>query len=284
MPKANVAGIGLQEVQGGGEFWLHFVQGQLMAVQSRPSLQRAVFSSSLGAHVLQNVHGEMGWTRAAGEWHLSAQHLTARLDNVAWPVPTLALHGKERHLSVAASGIDMGAAALLANRLPLPDALAEWLREATPAGQTSVGVELEQGEQDQWQTQQVTARFSQLGVHATTRFPGGSNLAGWAYWTPSMSLLGLDVKNGQLDLRPTEIQRNFGMAWGVGGWLLFSFLHKIGPAAAQTLRERVASELKTTFASHYARRVSLADALSEDAIAFYGPRNTGAKVLIDPSM
>ncbi len=89
---------------------------------------------------------------------------------------------------------------------------------------------------------------------------------------------------GQLDLRPTEIQRNFGMAWGVGGWLLFSFLHKIGPAAAQTLRERVASELKTTFASHYARRVSLADALSEDAIAFYGPRNTGAKVLIDPSM
>jgi len=201
LPKANVAGIGLQEVQGGGEFWLHFVQGQLMAVQSRPSLQRAVFSSSLGAHVLQNVHGEMGWTRAAGEWHLSAQHLTARLDNVAWPVPTLALHGKERHLSVAASGIDMGAAALLANRLPLPDALAEWLREATPAGQTSVGVELEQGEQDQWQTQQVTARFSQLGVHATTRFPGGSNLAGWAYWTPSMSLLGLDVKNGQLDLR-----------------------------------------------------------------------------------
>jgi NADPH:quinone reductase-like Zn-dependent oxidoreductase len=89
---------------------------------------------------------------------------------------------------------------------------------------------------------------------------------------------------GHLDTRPTEIQRTFGMAWGVGGWLLFPFLHKIGPVAAQALRERVAAELKTTFASHYARTVSLADALSADAIAFYGPRNTGAKVLIDPSM
>ena len=89
---------------------------------------------------------------------------------------------------------------------------------------------------------------------------------------------------GNLDPRPTEITRSFGMSWGVGGWLLFPFLNRIGPAGAQALRERVAAELKTTFASHYARTVSLAGALSADAIAFYGPRNTGAKVLIDPSM
>lgn len=89
---------------------------------------------------------------------------------------------------------------------------------------------------------------------------------------------------GSLDTRPTEIKRTFGMAWGVGGWLLFPFLQKIGDAASQRLRERVASELKTTFASHYARTVSLAGALSADAIAFYGARNTGAKVLIDPSL
>ena len=89
---------------------------------------------------------------------------------------------------------------------------------------------------------------------------------------------------GHLDPRATEIQRTFGMAWGMGGWLLFPFLLKIGPAAAQALRERVAAELKTTFASHYARTLSLADALSAEAIAFYGQRNTGAKVLIDPSM
>ena len=58
---------------------------------------------------------------------------------------------------------------------------------------------------------------------------------------------------GGLDRGPTEFDRNFGMAWGMGGWLLFPFLQKIGPEAAQKLRERVAAELKTTFASHYAK-------------------------------
>ena len=31
---------------------------------------------------------------------------------------------------------------------------------------------------------------------------------------------------GGLDLRPTELNRAFGMAWGIGGWLLFPFLHE----------------------------------------------------------
>ena len=89
---------------------------------------------------------------------------------------------------------------------------------------------------------------------------------------------------GGLDTTPTEFNRNFGMAWGIGGWLLFPFLQKIGPAAAQKLRERVAAELKTTFASHYTRTVSLAEALTPAAIAVYAQRSTGAKFLIDPSL
>jgi len=88
---------------------------------------------------------------------------------------------------------------------------------------------------------------------------------------------------GMLDTSPTEIVRNFGMAWGIGGWLLFPFLQKIGPAAAQQLRERVAAQLKTTFASHYTRTVSLAEALTPQAIAVYAQRATGEKFLIDPS-
>jgi NADPH2:quinone reductase len=88
---------------------------------------------------------------------------------------------------------------------------------------------------------------------------------------------------GALDTGPTEIVRNFGMAWGVGGWLLFPFLQKIGAAEAQKLRERVAAELKTTFASRYTRTVSLAEALSPQAIAVYAKRATGEKFLIDPS-
>ena len=88
---------------------------------------------------------------------------------------------------------------------------------------------------------------------------------------------------GGLDTSPTEIVRSFGMAWAVGGWLLFPFLQRIGADAANALRARVARELKTTFASRYTRTVSLAGALQPDAIAEYGRRATAAKVLIDPS-
>ncbi len=87
---------------------------------------------------------------------------------------------------------------------------------------------------------------------------------------------------GNLERGPTIINRDVGMAWGVGGWLLFPFLQKIGPAVTQRLRERVAKELKTTFASHYTREVSLFEALTLDAISVYGRRSTGEKFLIVP--
>jgi NADPH2:quinone reductase len=87
---------------------------------------------------------------------------------------------------------------------------------------------------------------------------------------------------GGLDRSPTVLHRTWGMAWGVGGWLLPLFLQKIGPEAGGRLRERVAREIKTTFASHYAKEVSLAEALQPDAIAAYARQSTGEKYLIRP--
>ena len=89
---------------------------------------------------------------------------------------------------------------------------------------------------------------------------------------------------GGLDRAPTEFNRNFGMTWGMGGWLLFPFLQKIGFPAAQKLRERVVAELKTTFVSSYTAEVSLAGALQLDAIAAYGKQATATKYLINPNM
>jgi NADPH2:quinone reductase len=88
---------------------------------------------------------------------------------------------------------------------------------------------------------------------------------------------------GVLDRAPTELARNYGMAWGVGGWLLTPFLQKIGAEAAQKLRERVVAELKTTFASRYAKEISLAAALQLENVAAYGKFGTGEKYLINPS-
>ena len=87
---------------------------------------------------------------------------------------------------------------------------------------------------------------------------------------------------GSLDMGPTTFRRTFGMVWGMGGWLLFPFLQKAGAATAQRLKQRVADELRTTFASHYSHEVSLAGALSAEAIATYGRRATGEKFLIRP--
>ena len=88
---------------------------------------------------------------------------------------------------------------------------------------------------------------------------------------------------GSLDRGPIELARGFGMAWGVGGWLLFPFMQKVGPARVQQLKQRVADELTTTFASHYTRQLDLAQALALDAIAGYGRMATGEKVLLRPS-
>jgi NADPH:quinone reductase-like Zn-dependent oxidoreductase len=88
---------------------------------------------------------------------------------------------------------------------------------------------------------------------------------------------------GGLDPRPIELSRAFGMAWGVGGWLLFPFLQKIGAADGERLRQRVAAELKTTFASHYTKVVSLQEALQLSNVATYAKRATGEKYLINPN-
>ena len=88
---------------------------------------------------------------------------------------------------------------------------------------------------------------------------------------------------GGLERSPTEFNRNFGMAWGIGGWLLTPFLEKIGLEAAEKLRQRVAAEVRTTFASSYAKEVSLTEALELDNIALYSKRATGKKYLINPN-
>ena len=102
---------------------------------------------------------------------------------------------------------------------------------------------------------------------------------------PTYSRYGSEVHKqvyvyGSLDRGPIELVRGFGMAWGVGGWLLFPFLEKAGPEREKQLKQRVADELTTTFASHYTRELTLAQVLSLDAIADYGRMATGEKALI----
>jgi NADPH:quinone reductase len=89
---------------------------------------------------------------------------------------------------------------------------------------------------------------------------------------------------GGLERSVTTLNRNFGMAWGVGGWLLTPFLMKVGPDIGAAMRARVASEITTTFASHYSAEISLTQALSLDTLRAYAKQATGEKYLINPTL
>jgi len=88
---------------------------------------------------------------------------------------------------------------------------------------------------------------------------------------------------GRLDRTPTTVRAGeVGMAWGLGGWLLPPFLQKIGPDATKRLRDRVAAEIRTTFASHYSATISLVEALDLDTLRAYARQATGEKYRINP--
>lgn len=87
---------------------------------------------------------------------------------------------------------------------------------------------------------------------------------------------------GALDLAPTSLTRNFGFAWGLGGWLLPQFLQRIGPERSEAMRARVAREINSIFASQYSHRISLAEMLDPAVMQAYNRRATGDKYLVLP--
>jgi NADPH2:quinone reductase len=142
----------------------------------------------------------------------------------------------------------------------------------------------------------LIAAIAETGATLAFDATGGGRLAGQiltcmevaASAGAQYSRYGSDVHKqvyiyGSLDRGPTELTRNFGMAWGVGGWLLTPFLGRIGLDGLVRLRDRVAAELTTTFASSYTDQVSLAGALRLDALTAYARQATGSKYLILPN-
>ena len=87
---------------------------------------------------------------------------------------------------------------------------------------------------------------------------------------------------GGLNTSETTLTRGYGMAWGVGGWLLPSFMARVGMKVVVGLQARVAKELTTTFASHYTNEVSLEEALQAETAGDYIAKATGEKFVICP--
>ncbi len=146
-------------------------------------------------------------------------------------------------------------------------------------------------------TDDLTAAMTETGATIAFDATGGGKLASYLLSameaaaqanSPGFNRYGSDVHKqvyiyGGLDTSPTVLNRNFGLAWGLGGWLLTPFLARVGPEVAEGMRQRVADEIKTTFRSDYAKEISLAEALDPANIEVYNRRATGEKYLINPN-
>ena len=122
-----------------------------------------------------------------------------------------------------------------------------------------------------------------LASQILSAMEAAANSRGGAYSRYGSSVFKQVYIYGSLDPSPSELARNFGLSWSVGGWLLTPFLAKLGAEGANRLRRRVVDELKTTFASHYTAELSLEETLKPDVIAAYNRKATGEKYLINPA-
>lgn len=85
---------------------------------------------------------------------------------------------------------------------------------------------------------------------------------------------------GYLERGPTTLPPGLGMAWGVGGWLVFSFWRDLPPERRAALQARIAAELTTTFATRYEREWTLAGLLTPEALRACAQMATGGKCLL----
>ena len=83
------------------------------------------------------------------------------------------------------------------------------------------------------------------------------------------------LQHGAIELPP-----GFGFSWSLSGWLLFPFMQQLAPERLAALKQRVADELTTTFASHYEREVTLRELLTPEALQTCQRMGTGQKMLV----
>jgi hypothetical protein len=145
-------------------------------------------------------------------------------------------------------------------------------------------------------TKRLTDAIRETGATLAFDAIGGGSLAGeiltameraqppLASYTPYGTTVYKQVYiYGSLDFSPTVIDRKFGLAWSVGGYLLTNALARLGGEAIGRMRARVLAEAKTTFASRYAQTIGLRDVLQPEVLAVCARRSTGTKYLINPS-
>jgi len=88
---------------------------------------------------------------------------------------------------------------------------------------------------------------------------------------------------GGLDPAAVTFQRDFGMAWGMGGWLLQTALARFGVERSNAIKMRVRDQLAQLFASSFHKQIALSDMLAAEHYGVFTRLATGQKFLVRPS-
>ncbi len=85
---------------------------------------------------------------------------------------------------------------------------------------------------------------------------------------------------GSLDPSPLVLHKNYGWSWDVGGYTVYEMLHRIGPDRSSKLKQKIARDLKTSFAVSVGRRIKLEQLTDPDVLCEANQRATGGKFLV----
>lgn len=194
-------GLALEHLRGGGQYWLALDRGRLVSARAEVDWRDVAFRRDDQPRRVQDLRGEFAWSRNAGGWQLAGSHLRGRIDGENWPLPALALRGGPDVLTVAARNTNVRGALRLLAWVPLPPALAEWLRDATPEGQVGgLRADLAARPEGGWSLRRLDVEAVGLAARAAGRRPGLEGLGGWLRWTPDRAWAGLGLRQGSLHL------------------------------------------------------------------------------------
>lgn len=194
-------GIRMERLTGGGHYWLEFDRGQLTAVSADVDWRDLRMTRDGAPRHLEGLRGQLAWHRNAVGWQLTGEHLQGRIDGMAWPLPALAVRAGPRSLSVAARNTNIAGTLRLLSSVPMPEAIANWVHEASPAGQVAgLRADLAPREEGGWALRRLDAVASGLTVRPVEAHPGVRNLDGWVRWTPDRAWAGVTMRQGELQL------------------------------------------------------------------------------------
>lgn len=192
-------GFRIDHLRGGGQYWLDLDRGRVVAARADIDWRELRLQRDGNPRLLQGLRGQLAWSRNTAGWQVGAEGLRGRVDDQAWPLPTLALRLGPEQLSVAARNTNVAGVLRLFAGQPLPPALAEWLAAARPAGQvTALRADLGARAEGGWQLRRLDLEGHGLGVAAVGPRPGVSNLGGWLRWTPERAWAGVALRQGTL--------------------------------------------------------------------------------------